>query len=172
MAMVIIFLPCQDIHVENRRVNVKTQNSQNVLNRSKIKAECTVVLREYVRTIFVSKIRILHTLGTLIVLKTAKNKARITRFFFFFFFGGGATFFWEDPLGSFDHPKIIVGCLQVLWELSKIFVGPLADFRRLRSAQKVFDCQKTGKNHHFLSKFGREYRESIFVCSFGSQNLY
>ena len=47
---------------------MKTQNSQNVLNRSKIKFECTMGLGEYARTFFVSSRRILHTLGTLIVL--------------------------------------------------------------------------------------------------------
>jgi len=29
-------------------------------------------------------------------------------------FWGGGNFFWEDPLGSMDHPSIIMGCLKVV----------------------------------------------------------
>ena len=39
---------------------------------------------------------------------------------------GGGNFFWEDLLGSLDHPSIIVGCLKVVWDLSEFFVGPPA----------------------------------------------
>ena len=53
---------CQDIHVENRRVNVKTQNSQNVLNRSKIKFERTMMLGEYARTFLLSHEDVFYTL--------------------------------------------------------------------------------------------------------------
>ena len=84
----------------------------------------------------------------------------------------GVDFFSEDPLGSSDHPKIIVRCLKVVWALPKNFVGPPAGFRRLTSVQKVFHCPKTSKNQHFLTKIGWEYREVIFTCSFSSQNLH
>ena len=59
-------------------------------------------------------------------------------------FWGGVNFFWEDPLGSSDHPSIIVGYLKVVWDLSKIFVGPPAGFRRLTDSQKVLNCLKMG----------------------------
>ena len=87
------------------------------------------------------------------------------------FFLGGDNFFWEDPLGSSDHPSIIVGHLKVVWDLPKNFVGPPAGLRRLTTAPKGFHCPKMIKNQGFWTKFGRERGGPILACSFSSQNL-
>ena len=84
---------------------------------------------------------------------------------------GGGNFFWEDLLGSLDHPSIIVGCFKVVWDLPKNFVGPPAGLRRLTAVPKVFHCPKMGQNRRFWTKFGRESGGLIFACSFSSQML-
>ena len=87
------------------------------------------------------------------------------------FLGGGGNFFWEDPLGSWDHPSIIEGRLKVVWDLPQNFVGPPAGLRRLTAAPKVFHCPKMVKNQGFWTKFGRESGGPILACSFSLQNL-
>ena len=88
-----------------------------------------------------------------------------------FFFWGGA-FFWEDPLGSSDHPSIIVECFKVVWDLPQNFVGPPAALRRLTSVQKILHCPKMRKNRGFRTKCGRENGGLVLTCSFRLKNLY
>ena len=86
-------------------------------------------------------------------------------------FWGGGNFFWEDPLGSSDHPSIIVECFKVVWDLPQNFVGPPAALRRLTSVQKILHCPKMHKNWGFWTKFGRESGGLVLTCSFSSQIL-
>ena len=86
-------------------------------------------------------------------------------------FLGGGNFFWEDPLGSSDHPSIIVECFKVVWDLPKNFLGPPAALRLLTGVQKFLHCPKMCKNRGFWTKLGRESGGLILTWIFSSQIL-
>ena len=66
---------------------------------------------------------------------------------------GGGSFFWEDPLGQYNHPSTIVGCFKVCsMGPPKKFCGSAGGSPAAHGRPKSLLLPKNGPKSTFLDK--------------------